>query len=147
MGGQELISSTFYVRVFRTKFWRQKLQSWKVTRESCAITFCTKKARIKCWWNWHQTYFCSLAKFKRIFEGTIKTLLPVKLYLKAWQDEFLRPLVKSKSSVKFCLVYFSGLEIHFANFFNFFNKSSGFVQRLRNFAPSRTSEGNGRLGQ
>jgi len=46
------ISSTFYSSIFHTKFWCQKLQSWNVTRESCAICFCTKKARVKCWWNW-----------------------------------------------------------------------------------------------
>jgi len=31
------ISSKLYVRIFCTKFWRQKLQSWNLTRESCTI--------------------------------------------------------------------------------------------------------------
>jgi len=34
-------------------FWRQKLQSWNITRESCANHFCMKNTSIKCWWNWH----------------------------------------------------------------------------------------------
>ncbi len=37
------ISSTFNSRVFCTKFCPQKLQSWNVARESCAIHFQTKK--------------------------------------------------------------------------------------------------------
>ncbi len=53
---QESISSTFFVPIFCTKFWHQKLQSWNVTRESCAICFHTKKVQVKCWWSWHQVY-------------------------------------------------------------------------------------------
>jgi len=49
---QPSILSMFYTPVFHTKFWRQKLQSCNVTRESCTIRFCTKKLCIKCWWNW-----------------------------------------------------------------------------------------------
>ncbi len=48
------ISSMFYAHVFLSKFWRQKLQSWNETWESCPICFCTKNACIKCWWNWRQ---------------------------------------------------------------------------------------------
>jgi len=40
-------------KYFCTKFWSQKLQSWNVTRESCVVCFCTEKACVKCWWNWH----------------------------------------------------------------------------------------------
>ncbi len=50
---KESISSMFYMHVFRMKFWRQKLQSWNLPRESYAICFCTKKARVKYCWNWH----------------------------------------------------------------------------------------------
>jgi len=39
---QASISSTLYGRIFRTKFWRQIVQSWNVTRESCVICFHTK---------------------------------------------------------------------------------------------------------
>jgi hypothetical protein len=38
---------------FLYKFWCQKLRSWNVTKESCVIQFCMKKARIKYRWNWH----------------------------------------------------------------------------------------------
>jgi len=51
------ISSTFYERVFCAKFCLQKLQSWNITRESCTIRFCMKKARVKCSWNWHLVDF------------------------------------------------------------------------------------------
>jgi len=51
-GGLLSISTTLYEGIFHTKFWRLKLQSWNITRESCAICFRTKKGRVKCWWNW-----------------------------------------------------------------------------------------------
>ncbi len=41
----------FYMCIFCTKFWHQQLQCWNVTRESCEICFYTKKAQVKCWWN------------------------------------------------------------------------------------------------
>jgi len=51
------LSSTFFTCIFRTKFWRQKLQSWDITRESWVIHFCMKMAHIKCWWNWPMEYY------------------------------------------------------------------------------------------
>jgi len=39
---------------FGAIFWRQELQSWNVTRESCSKHFCLKNLRTKCWWNWPQ---------------------------------------------------------------------------------------------
>jgi hypothetical protein len=36
------ISSMFYVSIFRTNFWRQKLQSWNITRESWNVTITSK---------------------------------------------------------------------------------------------------------
>jgi len=58
----ESISSTFYERVFHTKFLHQKIQSRNITRESCTIRFRTKNTCLKCWWNWHLeiTIFWSL---------------------------------------------------------------------------------------
>jgi len=47
------ISSTFYARLFRTKFWCQKtkvlfsLPFWRKKH------FRMKNASVKCWWNWH----------------------------------------------------------------------------------------------
>jgi len=46
------ISSTFYARVFHTKFWHQKWLSQMYLEKSCSICFCMKNARVKCWWNW-----------------------------------------------------------------------------------------------
>jgi len=50
------ISSTYYTRIFRMKFWCQKFQSWNATRESFAIWFHTKKVQVKCLWSWHLAY-------------------------------------------------------------------------------------------
>jgi len=50
-------------------FWRQKLQSWKVTRESYAKHFCTKNAHFKCWWYWPQAGLFSLKLFISIING------------------------------------------------------------------------------
>jgi len=50
------------------KFWCQKLQSWNIPKESWSICFCTKKVRIKCWWNWH---LVSSVK-KRVFLNEIQ---------------------------------------------------------------------------
>jgi len=52
------ILSTYYLPII----WHQKLQSWNVTRESCAKHFCTKNVCIKCWWNWHLQDFHFLAR-------------------------------------------------------------------------------------
>jgi len=47
------ISSTFYVHVFRMKFWCQKLQSFVLAlRLFGAKKLCTKNACVKHWWNW-----------------------------------------------------------------------------------------------
>jgi len=51
------ISSMFYACIFCTKFWCKKLQSWNLTWGSFAICFCTKKVRIKRWWNWHLQFW------------------------------------------------------------------------------------------
>jgi len=72
------ISSTFYERIFCTTFWGQKFQSWNITRESCSKHFRTKKAGVKCWWNWlHKVcYFPCQNLFTR---GIV--LLDVKWYV------------------------------------------------------------------
>jgi len=49
---QVSISSTFYVCVFRKKFWRQKLQSCDLVLTFLEPKFCTKNTPVKCWWNW-----------------------------------------------------------------------------------------------
>ncbi len=41
--------------VFLTKFWRQKLQSYNVSREKLRY-FCMKKAHVKHWWNRPQIF-------------------------------------------------------------------------------------------
>jgi len=51
---QESISSSCFRAHFAPIFLRQKLQSWNVTRESCAKHFCIKNTPVKCWWNWLQ---------------------------------------------------------------------------------------------
>jgi len=37
---------------FSKKFWRQKSQSQTYLEINCSISFHTKNARLKCWWNW-----------------------------------------------------------------------------------------------
>ncbi len=61
----------FFCPLFVYKILLQKLQSWNVTRESCVIRFHTKKAHVKCWWNWHLSFlwnvtpiFASLCLFR-----------------------------------------------------------------------------------
>ncbi len=48
-----LISSTFYEQLLRWYSCAKKLQSQIVAREELQKHFCTKKARVKCWWNWY----------------------------------------------------------------------------------------------
>jgi len=45
---QPSFSSTFNVRVFRTKFWRQKLQSCVLGLKFFGTKFLTKNAPVKC---------------------------------------------------------------------------------------------------
>ncbi len=63
---QESISSAFYMFIFCTKFWCQKLQSQMSLELSCSICFHTKNACVKCWWNWHQKTFWHSPICKRI---------------------------------------------------------------------------------
>jgi len=48
-----LISSTFYARIFRAKFWLQKLQSCVLGLNFFGTKILVKKAPVKCLWNWH----------------------------------------------------------------------------------------------
>ncbi len=51
------ISSTFYDQLLCRYSCAKKFPSQTVTREKLrAIHFLTKKACIKCWWNWHLIY-------------------------------------------------------------------------------------------
>jgi len=47
------ISSTFYARVFCTQFLAPKLQTQNTALQFLVPNFCTQKARVKRWWNWH----------------------------------------------------------------------------------------------
>ncbi len=77
------ISSTFYAHIFRTKFWRQKLQTCaklfrtKFWRQTC---FCMKNACIKYWWNWHQ-YTESRLVFSNLFQVVYYMQRPQNLRL------------------------------------------------------------------
>jgi len=54
---KESISSTLYARIFRTKFWCQKLQSYLLGLKLGRQKFCTKNVLVKRWWNWHQKWY------------------------------------------------------------------------------------------
>jgi hypothetical protein len=56
---QESISSTFFVRLFRTKaFFLVTFWVW--------MNFCTKNMRVKRWWNWRQESISSMF-YARVF--------------------------------------------------------------------------------
>jgi len=47
------ISSTFYTRVFCTKFWRQKYKSCVLGLNFFGTKILAQNAQVICWWNWH----------------------------------------------------------------------------------------------
>ncbi len=66
------ISSMYYARFFRTKFWHQKFQYFVLGFIVLATNFRTKNAHEKCWWNWHLLGFDAQRDGLRVqFNGLI----------------------------------------------------------------------------
>ncbi len=72
-------------------FWRQKLQSWNVTKESWAKHFCTKNAWVKCWWDWLQMFVKQVVFLlsRNAFDFALCTICLVKLtpFINTFQKE------------------------------------------------------------
>ncbi len=45
-----------FINILRSAFAAKKLQSQTVSRDKLLKTLSSKKARLKCWWNWHLGY-------------------------------------------------------------------------------------------
>jgi len=107
------ISSTFYACVFCTKFWCQKLQSWNVTRKSCAILFRTKKPCVKCWSNWHLMIELDICQ----------ACWPLQKNNAVWKQKKLTQMerIKTKTELGLAVAVFNKLSfIHWILFYKFF---------------------------
>ncbi len=111
-------------------FWRQKLQSWNVTRESLKKHFHTKNAHIQCWWN--QPQFKAIKKsrldnVKKVNKSALwcvpltcweQNLKKLHLGISSWQ---LPKQPKFKTSIIFKLLIFIKKCFHFQYKIKFFN--------------------------
>ncbi len=120
------ISSTFYVRIFRTNvvflltFWL----CWKIR---------TKNAHVKCWWNWH------LMSKTFIFSHILLTELASPLHFKAdhFYNEWLRfraqhgPFVFKLSALKVSLNFYLSFLFLSVFFFRNVEKNLSFFPQIR----------------
>ncbi len=100
------ILRTFFLPIF----WRQKLQSWNVSRESCAKSFHTKNVRVKCWWNWlklSRPFFHVSLKNLFSFSRLIQLSLSFLLYLYFWFSSNLSLFLIIFSNLTLFLIIFS----------------------------------------
>jgi len=98
--GSENKPGVFFINILHTTFspifWRQKLQSWNITIESCTKHFGTKILHLKWCWNWLKVFFfinilwaaflyvSVLHSFSLLLKFFIERLLAKKLLVKCW---------------------------------------------------------------
>jgi len=93
------ISSTFYVRIFCTKFWCHKLENCVLGLKFWPQKFCTKNACVYCWWNrLLQMLKAATQKLEHlffIFFSTLKKLcqLPKSLNIKVNAFSWIKLLI------------------------------------------------------